>query len=188
MEEIKQEYCVIRCGKDSSFSPHSNDNKPYKAVYYMEECTRNDIVCAYEVTIQNKGDTFDENEKNIAFIGRIYGNTSHCTVIINNKLAVLVDNYLSIVDLDSLKLIKKVKIISFGTGIALYDFDDGLLVHGEIDIIKTDYEGNKMWSFSARDIWVTMDGTAALRIVGDKIYLKDFFGATYILNNQGEEL
>jgi len=188
MDEAKHNYCVIRCAKDSSFSPFSSDNKPYDAVFYMEEYTRNDLVCAYEITVQSNHDAFDDNKKCIALIGRMYGDTSHCTVIVNNRLAILVDDYLTIVDLDSLTLINKVNVISFGTGIALYDFDNGLLVHGEIDIIKTDYAGNKEWSFSARDIWETMDGTDALRIVGGNIYLKDFYGDAYILNNKGEEV
>jgi len=189
MDEAKQEYYVIESCKNSSFSPFSRDNnKRYNVVFYMEEYTRNDIVCAYEITIQSNGDAFDESKKCIAFIGRIYGDTSRCTVISNNNLAILVDDYLAIVDVNSLKLINKVNIISLGTGIALYDFDDGLLVHGEMDIIKTDYVGNEEWSFSARDIWVTMDGTDALRIEGKRIYLKDFYGGTYTLDNHGEEI
>jgi len=188
MDEAKQKYCVISCAKDSSFSPFSSDNKPYDAVFYMEEYTRNDLVCAYEITIQSNCDAFDDNKKCIALIGRMYGDTSHCTFITNNILYILVDDYLAIVDLDSLTLISKVNIISSGTGIALYDFDNGLLVHGEIEIIKTDYAGNKEWSFSGRDIWVTMDGTDALRIVGNNIHLRDFYGDIYILNSHGEEI
>ena len=188
MDKAEQEYSVIRCTKDSSFSLLSSDNKTYDAVFYMEEYTRNDLVCAYEITIQSNYDAYDDDKKCIALIGRMYGNISHCTVIVNNNLAILVDDYLAIVDLDNLMLISKVNIISFGTGIALYHFDNGLLVHGEIEIIKTDYAGNKEWSFSGRDIWVTMDGTDALRIVGNNIHLRDFYGDIYILNSHGEEI
>ena len=188
MQEKDKEYYEIKVSKNNNFTLFSSDNKSYDAVYYMEEYTRNSLVCTYEITITCHSETMVDNIKLIALIGRIYGNTEHCTVIIGSRLAVLVDDYLSIIELSDISLITKVKILSFGTGIALYSFDDGLLVHGEIDVVKIDYDGNTEWSFSARDVWVTADGTDALRIEGDKIFLTDFEGHTYVLNRFGEEI
>ena len=186
MRAQNQKFSIVRVEKDHQFTPFSSDNKPYDAVYFMEDYTRSSHICAYEITIQFNNET--ETTKRLALIGRIYGGILDCAVVVDSRLFVLVDDYLAYIDLSNLALVFKTKIFSFGTGIALYNFDGGLLVHGEIDIVKTDYEGKIEWTFSGRDIWVAMDGTDALRIEGNTIYLKDFNGDSYVLDRNGKEI
>ena len=85
MKEKDKEYYEIKVSKNSNFTLFSSDNRTYDAVYYMEKYTRNSLVCAYEITITNHSEEIDENVKHIALIGRIYGNTEHCTVITGSR-------------------------------------------------------------------------------------------------------
>lgn len=67
-------------------------------------------------------------------------------------------------------------------------FDGGYIINGEIDIIKVDKSGNKIWSFSGRDIWVTLNGEDALQINGNKLILTDFNGDIYKVDKYGKEI
>ncbi|WP_042333702.1 hypothetical protein [Desulfosporosinus meridiei] len=67
-----------------------------------------------------------------------------------------------------------VLILSFGTGIEIYPFDDGYIVNGEIDIIKVDKFVNKVWDFSGRDIWVRPNSESSIKILDDSLFLTDW--------------
>jgi len=186
MRPKNQKYTVTVV-KDHQFKLYSSENKPYDAVYYMEKFTDNQLICAYEITIKNHDEMY-VHDKCIALIGCIYGNAKHCAVIIGNRLAVLIDDWLAFIDLANYELIAKIQILTMGSGFALYEFGAGLLVHGELDIVKTDCNGKIEWLFSGRDIWVTTDGSEALRIEDDMIFLTDFNGDTYTLDCFGKAL
>lgn len=91
-------------------------------------------------------------------------------------------------NLSTRKLENMKKVIDFGTGMEIYTFDGGYIINGEIDIIKVDKSGNKIWSFSGRDIWVTLNGEDALQINGDKLILTDFNGDIYKVDKYGKEI
>ncbi|WP_114940277.1 hypothetical protein [Mucilaginibacter endophyticus] len=75
-----------------------------------------------------------------------------------------------------------------GTCFGIHQFNDDLLIHGEIDILRISDDGVVKWSFSARDIFVTIDGTKSFEISGTEIHLRDFEGYNYILNEKGETI
>lgn len=51
-----------------------------------------------------------------------------------------------------------------------------IYVHGEIEIVKVNKFGSKIWSFSGRDIWVRPNGESSVSILEDSILLTDFEG------------
>ena len=47
-------------------------------------------------------------------------------------------------------------------------------------------DGNIKWGFSAKDIFVTQDGSEAMKLFGDRIEVTDWDGDTYVLNEDGQ--
>lgn len=173
----------IEINKDSQYTLFSADNRFYNHTIQMEEYNRNDFVCAYCICIHSL-----MLDYKIAIIARAYGSIENCAVLEDNRLVFLADDYVVFFDLIAQTLEKKIKVFGFGTGIEIYPFDNGYIVNGEVDIIKIDKSGNKIWSFSGRDIWVTPNGESSINILGDSILLTDFEGYTYHLDKLGREI
>lgn len=174
---------VIEITKDTEYTLFSTDNKFYNHVVQIEKYSRNDFVCAYSVSVHN---TIADYK--IAIIGSAYGSVENCAVLEDNRLAILIDDYMVFFDLITQNLELKIKVLDFGTGIELYAFDDGYIVNGEVDIIKVDKLGNRSWNFSGRDIWVRPDGKPSINILGDSLLLTDFQGYNYHLDKLGKEI
>lgn len=74
------------------------------------------------------------------------------------------------------------------TFIKAYKKDKHYIVHGEITIYCFNQEFEKEWEFFARDIWVTQDGSDALRLYDEYIELKDWLGYVYRLDYLGNTI
>ncbi len=72
------------------------------------------------------------------------------------------------------------------TCFSIYPLHDDFLIHGELQIKRVDINGNVKWNFSAKDIFVTQDGSEAVRLFGERIEITDWNGDTYVLNNDGK--
>lgn len=75
-----------------------------------------------------------------------------------------------------------------GTCFGIYPFKGDFIIHGELKVSRIDLNGNQKWTFGARDIFVTQDGTASFKIEEDKIYLKDWEGYEYVIDGNGNEI
>jgi len=173
----------IEITKDTQYTLFSTDNKFYNHAFQMEEYTRNDYVSAYSVSVHSL-----ITDYKIAIIGRGYGSIENCAVLEGDRLVILIDDYLVSFDLITQNLEWKIKVIDFGTGIEIYAFDNGYIVNGEVDIIKVDKLGNKIWSFSGRDIWVRPNGESSTNIQIGSLLLIDFEGYEYLLDKWGKEI
>jgi len=74
------------------------------------------------------------------------------------------------------------------TCFGIYRFENDFIIHGELSIKRIDKAGNEKWTFGAREIFVTQDGTESIKIHSDKIELKDWEGCKYTLDKNGVEL
>jgi len=180
---LSNERYEIKITKDSQYTLFSTDSKFYNHVFQMEEYIRNDYVSAYSVSVHSL-----ITDYKIAIIGRAYGSVENCAVLEGDRLVILIDDYMVSFDLIVQNLELKIKVIDFGTGIEIYAFDDGYIVNGEVDIIKVDKLGNKIWSFSGRDIWVRPNGESSINIQNDRLLLIDFEGYEYHLDKWGKEI
>lgn len=180
---LSNENYEIEITIDNQYTLLSTDNKFYNHVFQMEEFTRDDYISTFSVSVRS----LIVNYK-IAIIGRAYGSVENCAVLEGDRLVILIDDYMVFLDLPTKKLELKIKLIDFGAGIEIYAFDNGYIVNGEVDIIKVDKLGNKVWEFSGRDIWVRPNGESSINIQGDRILLIDFEGYQYYLDKWGKEI
>ncbi len=70
----------------------------------------------------------------------------------------------------------------------VYKVDDGYIIHGEMYVVKIDYDLNIIWTFSGKDIFASPDGKDAFTIYKDRIELIDFENNRYTINLNGELL
>lgn len=180
---LSNESYEIEITKDSQYTLFSTDNKFYNHIFQMEEYTRNDYVSAYSVSVRSL-----ITDYKIAIIGRAYGSVENCAVLEGDRLVILIDNYMVFFDLITQNIELRVKVIDLGTGIEIYAFDNGYIVNGEVDIIKVDKLGNKIWSFSGRDVWARSNGESSINIQRDRLLLTDFEGCKYHLDKWGKEI
>jgi hypothetical protein len=166
---------------DSQYALFSTDNKEYDYTYFMEEYSCGDYIRAYSVSVKT-----NERHDTIAIIGHIDGDIENCAVLEDDRLVILVDCYLAFIDLTDCRLVDKIEITGIDTGLEIYAFDDGYIINGEIDIIKTNKNGQKQWEFSGRDIWVLPSGESSIKITDDKLYLTDWEGYKYCVGKNGE--
>lgn len=74
------------------------------------------------------------------------------------------------------------------TCFGIYEFDEDFIVHGETQVSRINVNGEIIWDFSARDIFVNPDGKTEFKIVENRIELIDWQGYKYELNANGKIL
>ena len=129
------------------------------------------------------------NEKHLAIIGQII-NDDYKTAILNDcDLIMLIDSMLIVIDCKSFE-VKIQKEITEGYYFSIHSFNNGYIIHGELDIIKlTSAPAFEVeWTFSGNDIFVTPDGSSSFQINNDVIYLKDWNDKEYVVDKNGTEL
>lgn len=107
--------------------------------------------------------------------------------VTDDKLLVISGNEIYCLEIPSLKLIWH-KEFDQAVNFALYKLEKDFIIYGEIGIFKITKEGEIVWSFYGRDIWVNLEGKNPISIESDKIRLFDFESNEYILDFDGKEL
>jgi len=70
-------------------------------------------------------------------------------------------------------------------GIAIYEFDGGYVIHGELEIIKLSATLEIEWVFRGGEIFVRLDGDCSFEIKGDKIHVVDWANVRYEIDRFG---
>ncbi|PBI89630.1 hypothetical protein BSF41_21670 [Flavobacterium sp. ACN2] len=104
--------------------------------------------------------------------------------VTDNKLLVISGNEIYCLEIPSLKLIWH-KEFDQAANFALYKLEEDFIIYGEIGIFRITKEGEIVWSFWGRDIWVNLKGKNPFSVENDKIRLFDFESNEYILDFNG---
>ena len=172
---------------DPTYDPDSVDNpKTYRHIYTSEDFGRYKL--SSRVAIVIKTDKNGETEEfSSAFIGETGGATAiHDASILREEDILMVcacDKVLAL-NLPDLTLKWKMKaddITCFG----IHRFGNGFLVHGECQLTQLNLFGEQLWTFSGRDIFVTLDNRSELKIENGRAIIEDFEGYQYTINTEG---
>ena len=120
-------------------------------------------------------------------MGGATGIHKDCALVTTKVLFICCGDHVYCLSIPDLEL-KWRKRLDPATCFGIYHFHDDLIVHGELQISRVDLNGNQKWAFGARDIFVTEDGSDAFDIKKHKIYLRDWEGHHYILDEYGNEI
>ncbi|GEP52808.1 hypothetical protein FNO01nite_34800 [Flavobacterium noncentrifugens] len=108
-------------------------------------------------------------------------------VVSKNRLQICCGNFVFCLSIPELKIIWKTQadeITCFG----IYKIDEEFIIHGEMQISKIDKNGNIVWKFGGRDIFVTIDGKDNFSITNNIICVRDFQNYIYKVDLDGNEI
>ncbi|MDD4564210.1 MAG: hypothetical protein PHE79_01795 [Eubacteriales bacterium] len=183
--KLKDTAYLIDINIDDTYSLESTDNRHYDFIFNPESLTRNDFTKVFAI---KASDGFDE-PKNIALIGSLYSCAKDCAVLEDSQLIVLMNSAVTVIDLDTFKLIEHKEFSDFGCFFSIYPFDMGYLVYGELEIVKLNKNLEIEWDFSGADIFVSPDELInPFSINGDTIELYDWNGSFYLLDKSGNQI
>ncbi|MFC0605243.1 hypothetical protein [Winogradskyella pulchriflava] len=76
----------------------------------------------------------------------------------------------------------------WATCFGIHEFKNDFIIHGETQVSRINENGEIVWDFSARDIFVNPDGKTEFKIIENRIELIDWQGYKYELNADGKIL
>ena len=161
----------------------SNNLRQYQKVYYEESefhCSSKHAVIIKEHGIEISNAIICETEGATG----IYENSY---IIENDKIWIRVSNKIYCLKIPSLEIIWQKEFDQF-TNFCFYKLEEDFLIHGELEIFRITKNGEIIWRFGGRDIWVNPEGSEELIIKDNVILLVDFESNRYILDFDGNLL
>lgn len=157
---------------------NSVDNlRPYEKVYFLnlnqEDTTKHTII------IKESGNEIS-NAK-IYGVGKFSGIFDNSFILEDDKLWILSQYKVYCLNIPYLELLWQ-KEFDLHANISIYKLEEDILIHGELEIFRITKEGNIIWSFGGRDIWVNIEGKMELSFENNTIQLFDFVSNEYILD------
>ena len=164
---------------DPYFTLCSVDNKPCDYFFMTQEFTRNDsnFISAVRIEVET-----NEQSKAVMVVAPYLSIIDNCAIIKDDSLIVFLCDTLLDIDLLSFSLQLRKKILEFWTGMAIFQFDDGYIIYGELEIVKLNKSYITEWTFYGCDIFI------AFRIIDNTIFLEDILGNKYCIDKYGKEL
>jgi len=92
------------------------------------------------------------------------------------------------IDVKTGKVLQQVECPNVGGLFEIYSIEDGYIIHGELELFRYDKHLNRIWDFSGRDIFATVDGRKAFWLEEDTIHCRDWLGWHYVLDLDGKLL
>lgn len=129
-----------------------------------------------------------ETEISSAIICEVGGETGifeNSFIIEDDKIWIRICNKIYCLEIPTLEL-KWRREFDFATIFELYKIENDFITLSELDIKRITRNGEIVWSFEGKDIWVNIEGKTELKIENDKIRLFDFESNEYVLNFDGK--
>lgn len=168
---------------DETYTFDSMDNKCYDFVFNPQQLTRNDFLRTLRLEITRNNDIYA-----IALVGTVPCSDLDCAILEKDTLIVLQNDVISIINLKTLTLEKYIPLPIDSNTFGIYTIPNGYVIYGELEINKLDLSFNKVWTFSARDIFVTCNEKDSFKITDNIIKLRDWEGWYYELDFEGKKL
>lgn len=116
------------------------------------------------------------------------GENQYQSVLIHNDNLILSLGFTLIsIDLKTLNINWKIR-PDIAEVFEFYELDKDILLRGELGIHRIDLKGNIKWTFSARGIWINMDGKKEVKIENNAIRLFDSESNEYLIDFNGKIL
>lgn len=150
--QLCNEKYKVNINLDETYTINSVDNKHYDVTINPSNRTRNDWIKIFSVKVESLSDDYT-----IALIGDYYSCVQDCALLENNVLTVMQNKDILKIDLSNKTLIKHSCFDSMGCFYGIYKILEGYIIYGEIDIVMLDFDLNKLWVFSGKDIFVSFE-------------------------------
>lgn len=177
---LENQKCRIEIKVDETYTVDSADNRPYDVVYNPCYYKHRDLCKTFSIHI----DLFS-SELHIALIGPFYSYVFDCGILDDEILTVLQDNTITQIRVTDGSLVRHIQFDCIGCNFGIYKIRKGYIIYGEMEIVMLDFDFIKMWSFSGKDIFVSVSGKTSFELKESSICLYDFEGNDYELDFDG---
>lgn len=178
---LQNDICNVNISIDTTYTVESTDNKPYDLVINPRYLRRNDMYKTFSVQINLFSKIIS-----IALIGDFYSYDIDCAVLEYKTLTILQNNAVVQLDISNGAMINFKEFDCFGCNYGIYRVQNGYIIYGEIEITMLDFNFNKKWSFSGKDIFVSMSEKKSFELCENSIKLHDFEGNFYEIDFSGK--
>lgn len=179
--EFQNDFCIVRITIDSTYTVQSSDNKKYDLILNPENYKYND----YYKTLSIHINLFD-SEMDIALVGDFFSYDYDCAILDGKVLTIMQNDTISQINVNHGKLLLHKKFECFGSNFGLYRVSKGYIVYGETEITMLDFDFNKKWEFSGKDIFVSHTEKKAFELCENCIKLYDWNDDYYELDLDGK--
>jgi len=125
-----------------------------------------------------------------AVIGAIGGGTSihkTSTIIEDDRLLICCSDTIFCLSLPDLALLWRTQ-ADEATCFEIYKYQDGYIIHGELEISRLDRDGKILWQQGGADIFTTITGEQDFELCEHFIMAKDFENRLYKFDYEGNDL
>jgi hypothetical protein len=165
---------------DNNFTLDSTDNRPYDVILNPCNYKRGDFYHALFIVI-----TSSESEISIALIGDCYSSDSDCAVLEKDILTVLQNQTITQINIADGSIVNHIELNGIGCNFGIYKVEKGYVIYGEEEITMLNFNFEKMWSFTGKDIFVSASGKIPFEIKENIIHLYDFENNYYEIDFDG---
>lgn len=180
---LENKKCCVKIKIDQTYTIDSTDNRYYDVVLNPCHYKRGNLSKTFSIYV----DLF-EREFCIALIGSFYIYDDNCAVLDDETLTVLQNDAITQIRITDGTIIRHIELDCFGCNFAIYKVENGYILHGEIEITMLDLDFIKKWSFSGKDIFVSVSGKQSFEIRDSSICLYDFEDNYYEIDFDGKIL
>ena len=167
---------------DMDFVFGASESK-YDLVYNPDDYSTNGLYKVLSVTLENETET-----KKIAMIGDYLSSNEKCIVQEEDRLILLQNDVLNVIDLQTGALKEHIILDNMGCNFEIYAVKDGYVIYGEEEISMLDRQFRKKWGFCGRDIFISISGRTPFELRKRKIKLSDFHDNYYEIDYNGNVL
>lgn len=124
-----------------------------------------------------------------SLIGDPLCHAENCAVLEDDLLTVLQNQYIAQFDLSAGTMRSYQPVEGFGCNFSIFQTENGYLLYGEEQILMLDHHLNRKWSFSGKEIFVSLTKGMYFEITeNDRIRVYDFDDRLYELDLNGRLL
>lgn len=180
---LQNEICYIEINIDETYTIDSADNRHYDVTLNPGNYGHNDFSKTLAIHIN-----LYSEEYQIALIGPYYSYDSDCAVLEDDILTILQNDMITQIKITNSTIVRHVLLDCFGCNFAIYKINKGYIIYGEIEIIMLNFDLEKQWSFSGRDIFVSISNKDPFTIRENSICLYDFEDNYYEIDFDGKQI
>jgi len=183
MTRIENDLCKIDIAVDETYQSDADFKSKYDIVLNPNELSPDDYSRAYSIRVK-----LLDREYSVALIGDCHCWDTNCAVIEDDLLTILQGWEIMQFNVIAAMVMRSVTLDTMAPNFEIHKVGTGYLIYGETDITMLNDKLETLWSFSGRDIFVSISGKTPFEIKGERICLYDFEDNYYELDFQGNKL
>lgn len=180
---LKNNFCSVRLAVNRDVYFGNLKDYGYDVILNPEGYTDGDDIKVFEFNV-----TLFSQQKKIALVVHLGESEGENTLLEETSLIVLLDDIIMQINLVKGSIVNEKPTDMIGSVFALKKHKNDYIVHCETEIARFDSRLNKLWSFSGKDIFVSLTDNKAFEMGETSIKLCDFEDNFYEIDYNGRSI